>query len=106
MRLRIALASSLAAHVGAPGAAINSGFVGFNAVLAAMATYALVSTDLWMAALAALGATWIFSFVSRLEVTPALASGFVLTLWLIMLMGWFNGRFNGTGSQSKAENSP
>ena len=75
-----ALASSLAAHVGAPGTAINSGFVGFNAVLAAMATFALISNDLRMAALAALGATWIFSFVSRLGVAPALASGFVLTV--------------------------
>jgi len=89
-----ALAASLAAHVGAPGAAINSGFVGFNAVLAAIATYALVSNDLRMAALAALTATWIFSFVSRLGMAPALASGFVLTVWLILLMGWLNGRFN------------
>lgn len=96
------LASSLAAHVGAPGAAINSGFVGFNAVLAAMATYALVSTDLRMAALAALGATWIFSFVSRLGVAPALASGFVLTVWIIMLMGWVNRRFNETPAQVSA----
>jgi urea transporter len=100
-----ALASSLAAHVGAPGAAINSGFVGFNAVLAAMATFALVSNDLRLAALAALGATWIFSFVSRLGVAPALASGFVLTVWLIMLMGWLNSRFNEPAPQN-APNTP
>jgi len=100
-----ALAASLAAHVGAPGAAINSGFIGFNAVLAAMATYALVSTDLRLAALAALGATWIFSFVSRLGVAPALASGFVLTVWLILLLGWLNGRFNGAGPQDTAQSS-
>lgn len=98
--LGAALAASLAAHVGAPGAAINSGFVGFNAVLAAIATYALVSTDLRLAALAALGATWIFSFVSRLGMAPALASGFVLTVWLIMLMGWVNSRFNGSRDPS------
>jgi urea transporter len=98
-----ALASSLASHVGAPGAAINSGFVGFNAVLAAMATFALISNDLRMAALAALGATWIFSFVSRLGVAPALASGFVLTVWLIMLAGWLNVQFNGKGPQGTAE---
>lgn len=97
-----ALAAALAAHVGAPGVAINSGFVGFNAVLAAMATYALVSTDLRMAALAALSATWIFSFVSRLGVAPALASGFVLTVWLIMLAGWLNGRFNPAGPQDSS----
>jgi len=95
-----ALAASLAAHVGAPGAAINSGFVGFNAVLAAIATYVLVSNDLRMAALAALSATWIFSFVSRLGMAPALASGFVLSVWLILLVGWCNGRFNPAVSHS------
>jgi urea transporter len=100
-----ALAAALAAHVGAPGAAINSGFVGFNAVLAAMATYALVSTDLRLAALAALGATWIFSFVSRLGVAPALASGFVLTVWLILLLGWLNGKFNRAAPQGTAQRS-
>ena len=98
-----ALAASLAAHVGAPGTAINSGFVGFNAVLAAIATYALISTDLRFAALAALGATWIFSIVSRLGVAPALASGFVLTVWLILLVGWLNPRFNGAELRSTAE---
>ncbi len=98
-----ALAASLATHVGAPGVAINSGFVGFNAVLAAMATYALVSTDLRLAALAALGATWIFSFVSRLGVAPALASGFVLTVWLILLGGWLNPRFNRGEPRTTAE---
>ncbi len=98
-----ALAASLAAHVGAPGTAINSGFVGFNAVLAAIATYALISTDLRFAALAALGATWIFSIVSRLGVAPALASGFVLTVWLILLVGWLNPRFNRAELRSTAE---
>jgi urea transporter len=101
-----ALAASLAAHVGAPGSAINSGFIGFNAVLAAIATYVIVSNDLRFAALAALGATWIFSFVSRLGVAPALASGFVLTVWLILLVGWVNGRFNRAEPTATAANSP
>jgi urea transporter len=99
-----ALASSLAAHVNAPGAAINSGFIGFNAVLAAMATFAMISNDLRMAALAALGATWIFSIVSRLGIAPALASGFVLTVWLILALGrlnvWFNKQPVAPGSEN------
>jgi urea transporter len=88
------LAASLAAHVGGKGSAINSGFIGFNAVLGAMATYALVAPDLRLAALAALFATWIFSYVGHNLPAPALASGFVLTVWLILLLGWLNSRFN------------
>jgi len=89
-----ALAATLAAHVGAKGTAINSGFVGFNAVLGAMATYALIAADLRLAALAALVSTWIFGYVGRHVPAPALASGFVLTVWVILLMGWLNPRFN------------
>ena len=95
-----ALAATLAAHVGAKGTAINSGFIGFNAVLAAMATYALVAADLRLAALAALFATWIFGYVGRNMPAPALASGFVLTVWLILLLGWLNPRFNGEATRS------
>lgn len=95
-----ALAVALAAHVGVKGTAINSGFVGFNAVLAAMATYALVAADLRLAALAALFATWIFGYVFRNMPAPALASGFVLTVWLILLLGWINPRFNGEATRS------
>ena len=90
-----ALAASLAAHVGAKGTAINSGFIGFNAVLAAMAVYAIVAADLRLAAMASVFATWIFSYVGRNMPAPALASGFVLTVWLILLLGWLNPRFNG-----------
>ena len=89
-----ALAATLAAHVGAKGTAINSGFIGFNAVLGALATYSIVAADLRLAALAALFSTWIFSYVSRHVPAPALASGFVFTVWLILLMGWLNPRFN------------
>ena len=84
----------LAAHVGAPGDMINSGFIGFNAVLAALATYELVAADLRLAFLAAITATWFFSFINRNWPSPALASGFVLTVWLIMLLGWLNPRFS------------
>jgi urea transporter len=84
----------LAAHVGAPGDMINSGFIGFNAVLAAVATYELVAADLRLAFLAAMASTWIFSFINRSWPSPALASGFVLTVWGIMLLGWLNSRFN------------
>ena len=89
-----ALAAMLAAHVGAKGTAINSGFIGFNAVLAAVAVYAIVAPDLRLAVLAAVLATWIFSFVGRYAHVPALASGFVLTVWAIMGLGWLNARFN------------
>jgi urea transporter len=92
------IAAALAEFVHAPGVAINTGFIGFNAVLAAVAVYALVSTDLRLAALAAIGATWIFGFVGRLGMAPALASGFVMVVWLILFFGWFNARFNGTES--------
>jgi urea transporter len=92
------LAAALAAHVGAQGAMINSGFIGFNAVLAALAAYVVVAADLRLAALAALVSTWIFSFVSRHAPVPALASGFVLTVWVILLMGWLNPRFQERGA--------
>ena len=97
------LAASLAAFVGAKGAAINSGFIGFNAVLGAMATYAIVAPDLRLAALAALFATWIFGFVSRHFPAPALASGFVLTVWLIVVLGWLNAKFNAAEPQAATQ---
>jgi urea transporter len=104
--LGAAVAASLAAHVGAAGTAINSGFVGFNAVLAAMATYALVAADLRLAVLAAVVATWIFSYVGRHMPAPALASGFVLTVWVILLLGWLNPRFIDEVPRSTPKNSP
>ena len=87
------VAALLAAHVGAAGDMINSGFIGFNAVLAAVATYELVAADLRLVLLAAMTSTWIFSFINRTWPSPALASGFVLTVWGIMLLGWLNSRF-------------
>ena len=95
----------LASHVGAPGDMINSGFIGFNAVLAAVATYELVAADLRLVFLAAMASTWIFSFINRSWPSPALASGFVLTVWGIMLLGWLNSRFN-PGSRAKRARVP
>ena len=97
------VAALLAAHVGAAGDMINSGFIGFNAVLAAVATYELVAADLRLAFLAAMASTWIFSFVNRNWPEPALASGFVLTVWVIMLLGWLNPRFNPGATPSEPE---
>jgi urea transporter len=98
------VAETLAAHVGAAGTAINSGFVGFNAVLAAMAVYVLVAGDLRLVVLAAIVATWIFSYVGRHVPAPALASGFVFTVWVILLLGWLNPRFR--GGPGTPRNSP
>jgi urea transporter len=97
------VAALLAAHVGAAGDMINSGFIGFNAVLAAVATYELVAADLRLVLLAAMTSTWIFSFINRTWPSPALASGFVLTVWGIMLLGWLNSRFRPDAAPSEPQ---
>jgi urea transporter len=97
-----ALAATVAAYVGtASGEAINSGFIGFNAVLAAIAAYALVGQDLRLACLAAFFATWFFSMVNKYWPEPALASGFVFAVWLIILLSYINPRFSGEKSKGK-----
>jgi urea transporter len=78
------------------GGAINFGFVGFNGVLAALAAYALIAEDLRAVVLASLTATWFASYIFHLApIVPVLASGFVLSIWAIMLLGWLNPRFAG-----------
>jgi urea transporter len=47
----------LGSHIGAPGDMVNSGFIGFNAVLAALATYELLGGDLRLVFLASMS-TW------------------------------------------------
>jgi urea transporter len=89
------VAVALAVHVGAPGEAINSGFVGFNAVLAGLAVWVLVGQDLRLVVLAALVATWFFSAINRTAPFPALASGFVLTIWALILIDRINPWFRG-----------
>ena len=51
------------------------GYVRFNAVLAALTVFILVAEDPRLAALGALVAIWIFSFINLNPVFPALASG-------------------------------
>ena len=80
---------------GAPGTAINSGFIGFNGVLAALAAYIVVAADLRLVALGALLSTWLASYVYRGAPVPVLASGFVLAVWLILFLGWANPWFAG-----------
>ncbi len=91
-----AVAVALAVHVGSPGTAVNSGFVGFNAVLAALAVYAVLQPDIRLALLGALLGTWFFSYINRGAPVPALASGFVVAVWFIMLLGWLDRRFSET----------
>ncbi len=87
------IAVALAAYVGVAGGAINTGFVGFNAVLAALGTAAVLAGDLRLAILAALLATWFFSYINRNAPVPALASGFVVAVWSVMLLDWLHRRF-------------
>jgi urea transporter len=89
------IAVALATQADVAGASINSGFVGFNGVLAALAAYAVISKDLRLVLLASVLATWLFSYVNREWPAPALASGFVLAIWFILLLGWLNPRFVG-----------
>jgi urea transporter len=97
------VAVALAQHVHVVGGAVNTGFIGFNAVLAGLATYALVAEDLRVALLGALLGTWLFSFVTRNAPVPALASGFVFAVWAILLLGWINPRFVGRPTGAEAE---
>ena len=88
-------AIALAEQAGAPGTAINSGFIGFNGVLAALAAYIIVAADLRLVALGALLSTWLASYVYRGAPVPVLASGFVLAVWLMLFLGWANPRLAG-----------
>jgi urea transporter len=88
-------AIALAAHVGAVGGAISSGFVGFNAVLAALAAYSIVAEDFRFVALAAILSTWLASYVYRGAPVPVLASGFVVAIWFELVLAWLNPRFAG-----------
>ena len=97
------VAALLASHAFLPGDAVNSGFAGFNAVLAAVATYELVAADLRLALLASVVSTWIFAFMNVNWPSPALASGFVITVWVIMFLGWLNPKFNAVAPAGEPE---
>jgi urea transporter len=96
------VANALAAQVGVHGGAINFGFVGFNAVLAALAAYVIVAEDLRLVVLGSLLATWLASYVYRGAPVPVLASGFVLAIWAMLLLGWLNPRFAGKRAEAKS----
>jgi urea transporter len=95
--------NALAAHIGTVGGAINFGFIGFNGVLAALATYVIVAADLRLVVLGSVLATWLASYVYRGAPVPVLASGFVLAVWAMLLLGWLNPRFAGKPSEPKTE---
>lgn len=90
---------ALAEQAGVPGVAINSGFIGFNAVLAALAAYIIIAPDLKLVVLASVLATWFFTYIDEslgthsLLSAPALASGFVIAIWVIMFLNWLTPRF-------------
>jgi urea transporter len=99
--------NALAAHIGTAGGAINYGFVGFNGVLAALAAYVIVAPDLRLAVLGSFLATWVASFVFReVQEVPVLASGFVLAIWAMLLLGWLNPRLAEKPPEPKAEPKP
>jgi urea transporter len=97
------IANALAAQAHATGGAINFGFMGFNGVLAALAAYVLVAADLRLAVLGSILATWLSSYVYRGFPAPMLASGFVLAIWAMLLLGWLNPRFAAKPSAPKTE---
>ena len=96
--------NALAAHVGTVGGAINFGFIGFNGVLAALAAYVIVAPDLRLAVLGSFLATWIGSYIFRyVDEVPVLASGFVLAIWVMLLLGWLNLRLAEKPAAAKTE---
>jgi len=95
------IANALAVQAGAVGGAITSGFIGFNGVLAALAAYVVVAPDLRLVVLGSLLATWMASYVYRGAPVPVLASGFVLAIWAMLLLGWLNPRFAARASEPK-----
>ena len=95
------VANALAEQAGIAGGAINFGFIGFNGVLAAMATYVIVAPDLRLVVLGSILATWLGSYVYRGAPVPVLASGFVLAVWAMLLLAWLNPRFAEKPSEPK-----
>jgi urea transporter len=93
----LALGAAFLAHTIAlwwevPGEQINSGLAGFNAVLAAVAIYAFCGSDIRLALLGAIFASAVLPLFGKLDLI-SLAAGFVLTTWLVMLLGWVQARW-------------
>lgn len=56
-----------------------------------------------MAILAALLATWFFSYINTNAPVPALASGFVVAVWAVMGLDWLHRRFGPDENQAAEE---
>jgi len=96
------VANALAEQAGVVGGAINFGFIGFNGVLAALAAYVIVAPDLRLVVLGSVLATWLASYVYRGAPVPVLASGFVLAVWTLLILGRLNPWFAEKASEPKA----
>jgi hypothetical protein len=70
-------------------------------VLAALAAYVIVAADLRLVVLVSILATWLGSYIHRGAPVPVLASGFVLAIWAMLLLGWLNPRFAGKPTEPK-----
>jgi urea transporter len=93
----LALVAAFAAHAIAlwwdvPGEQINSGLAGFNAVLAAVAIYAFCGEDIRLALFGAIFASAILPLFTKLDLV-SLAAGFVVTVWLVMILGRVQARW-------------
>jgi urea transporter len=86
------IAHTVAAWWNVPGEHINSGLAGFNAVLAAVAIYALVKPDIRLSLLGAIAASAVLPVFEKLGLI-SLAAGFVLVTWSIIFLGWFQDRY-------------
>jgi urea transporter len=93
----LAVSAAMIAHTIAewwnvPGDQINSGLAGLNAVLAAVAIYALVAQDIRLSLLGAIVASAVLPLFGQLDLI-SLAAGFVLTTWAILFLDWFQKRW-------------
>ena len=82
------LADRIAEWWAVPGEQINLGLAGFNAVLAAVAIYAFCGSDIRLSLFGAVFASAILPVFGKLDLV-SLAAGFVVTTWLVILLGWF-----------------
>ena len=88
MFLGAAIAVSVGLYWKLPGEQINSGLAGLNSVLAVVAIYELVRSDLPLALVGSIVAGALVPVFEAIGLVP-LAAGFVTTVWLILLLHWF-----------------
>ncbi len=101
------IAVAIAAHVGTAGGAINTGFVGFNAVLAALGAAAVLNGDLRLAILAALLGDLVLQLHqpqrtgarTGVRIRPRRLDGDAARLAAPALRPWGAPGFSATGSQ-------